>query len=55
MKTADKEKFVIVGTCADQYCRRVILSGQSVVRYGNTLCCNYSCLNQHMFGGGRRG
>lgn len=55
MKTVDQEKFVIVGTCAAPYCRRVILAGQSAVRCGNALCCNYSCLNQYMFGGVRRG
>lgn len=55
MKTTDKEKFLIVGTCADPNCRRVILFGQSAVRCGNVLCCNYSCLNQLMFGGTRRG
>ncbi|WP_221800214.1 hypothetical protein [Paenibacillus typhae] len=55
MKSADREKFVIVGTCADKYCRRVILAGQPVVRYGNALCCNYTCLNHYMFGGARRG
>lgn len=55
MKTDDKEKFVIVGTCADQYCRRVILAGQSAVRCGNALYCNYACLNHYMFDGVRRG
>lgn len=55
MKTADQEKFVIVGTCADPQCRRVILAGQSAVRYGNALCCTFTCLNHYMFGGASRG
>jgi hypothetical protein len=55
MKIDDKEKIVIVGTCADPSCRRVILAGQSVVRYGNSLCCGFKCLNRYMFGGVRRG
>lgn len=55
MKIDDKEKIVIVGTCADPSCRRVILAGQSVVRYGNSFCCGFKCLNRYMFGGVRRG
>lgn len=55
MKSADKEKFVIVGNCSDPYCRRVILAGQSAVRYGNATLCDYKCLNHYMFGGASRG
>lgn len=50
MKTKDKEHFVIVGNCADPNCGRFILHGQNVVRHGQALCCNYSCLTQYMFG-----
>ncbi|WP_179088381.1 hypothetical protein [Paenibacillus odorifer] len=55
MKTDDKEQFVIIGSCADPSCGRFILSGQTVVRHGRALCCNYACLTHYMFSGARRG
>lgn len=47
---ADEEILEIAGNCANPKCRKVIITGQSAVWYGKSVCCNYACLSHYMFG-----